>query len=310
MTSDVLSQIFAAVKMRGTVYFHARFSPPWGIKVPRYKNVARFHLAMRGAFWVRVDGETQPVHLNEGDLIVIPHGTSHILSDSADRDARELDWVLKETGYEGSGALVYGGPAREGCQVFCGHFEFAEDALHPMLDALPQYIYMPSAETLSSNWLQLVLDFVASEKASSQPGADAIMYRLTEIIFIQVIRSFVTRAGDAAGCLAALLDPQLSRVFSAVHTSPSRGWTVEMMAKEAGLSRTAFAQRFTQLVGMGPIHYLTQWRMRNAKQRVFSTEDPLVEIAEAAGYQSQAAFTRAFKRSFGTTPGQLRRSKS
>ena len=308
MNNDALSQILTAIKMRGAVYFHTRFSAPFSIRVPPYQNVARFHMAMVGACWIRVDGAPDPIYLANGDLVVVPHGSSHILSDTSDGPALELDEVIKISGYNGKGAFVYGGGEEtDMCQLFCGHFEFDSDAFHPMLSSLPKLIHIPRSEDVNSAWLKSIIDFVSSEVRSSQAGADAIVYRLTEIIFIKAIRSFVDRAGEASGCLAAILDPHLSQALSAVHLDPSRSWTVESMAKEAGLSRTVFAERFTHLIGMAPLTYVTQWRMQAAKRQLAETRTALIEIAEAAGYQSAPAFARAFKRYFGFTPGSLRK---
>lgn len=309
MAHDALSQILGALKMRGAIYFHTHFTPPWGVRVPAYRNVARFHMAIRGQCWLRVDGVAEPISLATGDLIVIPHGASHILSDVAEREAAQLDEVLSRSGYDGDGALVYGG-ARDGhaSQLLCGHFEFEEGLMHPILSALPSYIHIPNTETMNANWLDPVMRFVTAEAMGARAGADAIVHRLTEIIFIQVVRAFVDRAGDAAGCLAGVLDGQLGKALSAVHLAPERPWTVEAMANEAGMSRTVFAERFTALIGMTPLGYVTHWRMQLARRQLIETDRPLIEIAEASGYRSESAFARAFKRQFDAAPGGLRRN--
>lgn len=273
-----------------------------------YGNVARFHMAMRGMCWLRVDGVDDPIRLATGDLAVIPHGVSHILSDDRDRDAIAVDEVISQTGYTGTGALAFGGREDgQACKLFCGHFEFDPAALHPVLEALPRYIHLPNTQTMNSYWLESVMRFVGAEIMGESPGADAIVHRLTEIIFIQVIRSFVDTAGEAAGCLAAVLHPKLSRCLAQVHGAPDRPWTVETMAEAAAMSRTVFAERFTALVGMTPMGYVTHWRMQLARRQLVATNDPLIEIAERVGYSSEASFNRAFKRQFDATPGELRR---
>lgn len=308
MARDALSQILSALKMRGVIYFHTHFTPPWGVQVPAYRNVARFHMAIRGQCWCRVEGVAEPIHLQTGDLIVIPHGASRVLSDTADREATQLDEVLSRSRYNGEGAFVYGG-ASEGhaIKLFCGHFEFEEGVVHPFLSALPRFIHIPNTETMNASWLDSVMRFVSTEVMGARAGADAIVHRLTEIIFIQVVRAFVARAGDAARCLKGVLDGQLSKALSAVHLAPEKPWTVEAMANEAGMSRTVFAERFTALIGMTPLSYVTLWRMQLARRELIETDRPLIEIAEGAGYQSESAFARAFKRQFDVAPGSLRR---
>ena len=308
MAHDALSQILDALRLKGSVYFHTHFNPPWGLRVPAYGNVARFHMAMRGMCWLRVDGVDDPIRLATGDLAVIPHGAAHVLSDERDREPVPVDDVIRQTGYAGTGALAYGGPDDgQACKLFCGHFEFDPAALHPILEALPRSIHLPNTQTMNSSWLDSVMRFVGAEVTGEGPGADAIVHRLTEIIFIQVIRSFVDTAGEAAGCLAGVLHPKLSRSLARVHAAPERPWTVESMAEAAAMSRTAFAERFTSLVGMTPLGYVTHWRMQLARRQLVTTNDPLIEIAERVGYGSEASFNRAFKRHFDMTPGDLRR---
>ncbi|MCK7615468.1 AraC family transcriptional regulator [Roseibium sediminicola] len=308
MKHDALSQILDALKLRGSIYFHTSFSPPWAVEVPAFGRVARFHMAMRGSCWLVVKGREKPVFLATGDLAVIPHGAAHVLCDELGREATSVDRVLEQSGYSGEGALYFGGPEKDqSCKLFCGHFEFEEGTVHPILEALPDIIHVPNTQTLNAHWLEAVMRFVASEVRASLPGSDAIVHRLTEIIFIQVVRTFVDQEGDRAGCLAAVLNPNLGRSMSRIHLAPEKSWTVEALAREAGMSRTVFAERFSGLVGMTPLAYVTHWRMEKARRDLRETDLPLIDIAETIGYSSEAAFNRAFKRQFNLTPGQMRR---
>ncbi|MBA5777665.1 AraC family transcriptional regulator [Stappia sp. F7233] len=309
MSDDALSQILKALRLKGSVYFHSFFKPPWGISVPALGNVARFHMAIRGNCWLRVDGVDEPVRLAQGDITIIPHGAAHVLSDRRDGEGTELEEVLVRSGFSGSGELAFGGDAdEEACKLLCGHFEFDEGALHSILATLPSYMHLADTKTVNGYWLEAVMRFVASEIVEEKPGADAIVDRLTEIVFIQVLRSFVDNAGEAAGCLAGILNPRLGRCLSQIHRDPSRSWTVETMAQEAGMSRTVFAERFTALMGMTPLNYVTHWRMHLARRDLLDTAHPLIRIAEQVGYSSEASFNRAFKRQFNVTPGEMRRS--
>ncbi len=306
---DALSQILTVLRLRGSVYFHTHFSPPWGVAVPQFGNVARFHMAMRGHCWLRVAGVATPYRLETGDLAVIPHGAAHVLSDTPDGGALPVDDVIARTGYAGEGALSLGdGDTDQACKLFCGHFEFHEGAAHPVLNALPACIHVPNTETLNTAWLDSVIRFVSAEIMAGQAGSDAIVHRLSEIVFIQVIRAFVAEAGDGAGALAGVLDTKIGKSLAALHASPARAWTVEALAAEAGMSRTVFAERFSVLMGETPLRYLTDWRMRIARQDLVESNRALIEIGESIGYQSEAAFNRAFKRHYNMTPGELRRS--
>lgn len=310
MPYDALSQILESLKLRGSIYFHTHFNPPWGVHVPKFRNVARFHMAMRGDCWLRVEGVEKPLHLSTGDLVVIPHGVSHILSDTDDREAKDVDTVIQETGYEGSGALFYGGSEdRCVCKLFCGHFEFEDGAMHPILNDLPKYIHIPNTQSMNAFWLDSIMRFVSAEIIANEAGSEAIIHRLSEIIFIQVIRVFVEKTGDTAGSLAAVLNPNFNRCLSKVHLAPEKTWTVEEMASEAGMSRTVFAEKFNTLIGMTPLGYVTHWRMQQARRKLLETDEAMIDIAEQVGYGSEAAFNRAFKRQFDLTPGEIRRAR-
>ena len=311
MSQDALSDILRALRMKGTIYFRTEFNPPYGVAVPAFSNVARFHLAARGSCWVEVAGEVDPVHLAQGDLIVIPHGAAHLLSDQPGREAASVDEVVEKTGFEGKGALVYGGEEiGRATQLICGHFAFDDAAIHPLLEALPRYIHIPGSESLNNAWLEQAMKFIQVESLNLEPGSDAIVHRLAEIIFIQAVRIYVERVGRDAGSLAGIADPQIGRALAAIHESPEAAWTVDALASEAGMSRTSFATKFAQAIGMTPHSYLTQWRMQDAARRLRETRDPMLRVAEGSGYHSEAAFNRAFKKWFGATPAAYRRGYS
>jgi AraC-like DNA-binding protein len=309
MTKDALSDILGAVKLRGSIYFRTEFSSPWGVAVPSYKNVARFHLVARGECWVRVEGVEAPVRLGQGDLIVIPHGAAHILADQPKGSAPSVDQVVEDSGFTGEGALVLGGPdTGNATAMLCGHFEFDDDTAHPLLEALPPFIHVTGSETLNQTWLESIMKFATSESQSDRPGSDAIVYRLSEIIFIQAIRIHVERTGEASGSLAGITDPRVGRALGAIHADPVSHWTVEALGREAGMSRTAFAERFRRLIGMSPLAYVTQWRLQHARRHLLESDASIRHVAERAGYGSEAAFIRAYKKHYGATPAAMRRA--
>ncbi|MDW3182785.1 AraC family transcriptional regulator [Roseobacter sp.] len=306
--SDALSQILDHLRLRGSIYFHTDFHRPWGIKVPAHRNVIRFHMAVQGECLFRINGVEQNIHLGPKDLIVIPHGKSHEIADSAESQASDIEELVATFGFEASGALRSGdGLDDRPCKLVCGHFEFEKGASHPLLDALPNYALLQSGEDMENQWFEFAVRFMSSEILSGQSGSNAVVHRLAEIVFIHAIRNHVRKTGDNVGILAAILDPRISSALFRIHQQPGHAWTVHKLAALAGMSRTTFSEKFRKMVCMTPLEYVTYWRVQIAKRQLEDNRMTLAEIAFAAGYNSEAAFNRAFKRECGVTPGQLRR---
>jgi AraC family transcriptional regulator, activator of mtrCDE len=306
---DPLSQILGMLRLRGSVYFKSHLTPPFGIDVRPERPIASFHLALTGTCYVAIPGIDAPVRVAEGDLIVLPNSRGHIVSDMPGRAAERLEDILTRISYPGYGAfIVPGSDEAHTVRLVCGHFEFDEGIVHPVLSSLPPVIHLSAEQTRNSAWINAIFQFVNIELSAAAPGADAIIHRLTEIILIQAIRAFVERAGDAAGCLAGVLDPQIGRSLSAMHLAPAENWSVESLAKKAGLSRTSFSERFVELIGVTPIAYLTTWRMLAARRLLIDTPEPVLDVAARVGYSSDEAFGRAFKKQFDVSPAELRRS--
>lgn len=305
-TMDVLSDILSALRLEGTLYFATEFRRPWGVRVPAYGRVARFHLVVRGACWVRVEGEREPVPLEAGDLILVPGGAEHVLADEPDRPCLSLDEVLVRSGFAGRGTLVYGGEDTGGpTRLVCGHFAFDEDLHHPLLEQLPPAIVVRWEEEVRDTPLEHAFRFVAREVHEGRPGHEAVVGRLSEVLFVQIIRTWAARQHDH-GLLAALADPRLGAALAAIHERPDASWTLERLGREAALSRTAFATRFRDAVGMTPLQYITFWRMQRAKRLLTGSRLGLDRVAERVGYDSAASFSRAFKKAVGRSPGAWR----
>lgn len=303
---DVLSEILSAVKLKGSLYFRTEFSPPWGLRVPAMESVARFHVLTRGVGYVRITGVEGALRMEAGDLIVIAHGAEHVLSDQPDTPCRTVDDVVRESGFTGEGALVHGGPDRSSPACFvCGHFTFDPFAGKILIASLPKYVLVRGFEPSGSGWIDAAMKYIAAEAAEASPGAEAIIQRLSEILFIQTVRRHASTA--EVGFLSVLRDPQISRALSAFHADPARDWTVESLAQEAGLSRTIFAERMRNRLGIPPMQYVTQWRMDIAARKLISRNSKLPKVAASVGYQSSGAFIRAFKKQFGEGPGRFRK---
>jgi AraC family transcriptional activator of mtrCDE len=304
---DVLSDIVDLVKLRGVIYFDAEFRPPWGVTVPAFARVARYHFVTRGRCWISVAGVREPRLLEAGDLVVVPHGAEHILRDEPRTQPKTLDHVLAASGYQGRGCLVYGrGDRGSPARLVCGHFEFDRELSHPLLKSLPPLIHVPATTGADYSWLDDALRYIAAEVSADRPGSAAIVKRLSEIVFVQTVRAARDSSDPALRSLAGYSDPHISRALAALHHAPDRTWTVASLAHEAGLSRTRFAARFRDALGVAPLAYAAQWRMEQARQLIAASARTILDIANHVGYASEAAFSRAYTKHFGVPPGQHR----
>ncbi len=303
---DLLSDILDSLALQGQLYFRTCFNSPWAVAVPDYPAAIRFHYAVQGECFVRVDDEA-PVHLQQGDLVLVPAGTAHSISDTKDRRPAELESVMRDSGYSGSGTFVLG----EGCddkatQLMCGHFSFAQGGNHPLLRSLPAMLHVSAGKRSQAFWLDEALRLMARQMPESDPGSTAVVRRMSEIIFIETIRCCSDQSDQLAGLMAALTDQRISRAIQAMHNDVAMQWTVEALAREAAMSRSRFAERFQALVGCGPLTYLAEWRLQKARALLQDNRISVQEIAGRVGYQSPAAFTRAFANMFGESPTRFR----
>ncbi len=308
---DMLSDILSHLELSGTLYFRTSFTSPWSIRVPSYENVARFHYAHKGRCLIRVGNELTPVKLEQGDLVIIMRGAAHTLfCDPTTEDlAVQLDDVIEQSGYDGTGALVYGGEfgSHHEAQLICGHFSFASNASHMLIDALPPHIHIRNYGESSGRWMENTLRVIGNEVGHAQMGSDLIGLKMSEIIFTQALRDYLSTEGADKSILSGFTNPNIARALSAVHKNPAYPWTLGELAKTAGLSRTSFAMRFVKCMSVTPMGYITKWRMQIASQKLLKTDDPIIKIAEDVGYQSEAAFGRVFKKYQQVAPATYRR---
>lgn len=305
---DTLSKILDLLHFNGTFYFATNFHTPWSVEVPKYKNVARFHYVTQGSCWVRIEGVEESKLLSSGDIIVIPHGARHILSDTPERAPISLDEAFTQTSYDGQGVFQIGdGHSTYGTQLVCGHFEFAELFKHPLISHLPDHIIKHENDGIDFSWMKDTLKFLSHTATTQHDGSSAIIKRLSEVIFIQAVRFWNTQQNSTKGFIAALNDQHLSNGLRAFHDNYAADWTVEKLARESSMSRSLFADRFKQYLDLSPMQYVTNWRMENARQVLIASDLPLDSIAEKVGYESAAAFSKAFKRTFNRAPGEYRR---
>ena len=305
---DLLSDILTRLSLRGTLYFRTSFSEPWGVKVPAFADVARFHYVHRGECVLSVDGGDR-VRLNQGDLALVPHGRSHTLTcrHSGPAAALPLDDVVAQSGFRGYGTLIHGGPDHDlETQLVCGHFSIAPGSRHMIFDRLPRHILIPDYGAEAGGWLEATLRVIGAEAGGARLGGDLIALKMSEAIFAQALRTFIEQAKDRDGLLSGFADPNIARALSAFHHKPGANWTVADLAREAGMSRTNFAQTFARKMGLTPLHYVTAWRMQLAREALAARGLSVAEAAEIAGYASESAFSRVFKREVGTSPAAFR----
>lgn len=302
---DALADILSSLRLGGGIYFRCEFSAPWGMNIGE-TQVAEFHVITRGSCWVKVSGADAPVCLNAGDLVMFPHGHAHLLLDAPETPAMPPAELIGERAIENYGPVVYGSGGNP-ANILCGYFEFDRKARSPLMEALPPFIHLKGTDATEFSWLQTTINFISSEIRSVRPGTAAVVNRLVEVLFIQIMRAYVAQTETPPGILGAIADPKLGRAMNAMHQRPDHPWSLDALAQQAGMSRTAFAQRFNALARLTPMHYLTMWRMQKAKEMLVSSNMSMLAIAEKVGYQSEASFGKAFKKCMDISPGACRR---
>lgn len=305
---DVLNDILDTLDLKGTLYFRTDFSGPWSVTVPDLENAARFHLVIQGQCHITLSTGVN-VTLYPGDLILIPKGRSHILADGPGHpDAPPLETVLDQVGYDGRGVLVVGeGDENASTQMVCGHFNFRNGADHPLLRALPDYMLTTSIIRAKHAVLDEMLRLVTRKIFSDDIGTPSTITRLSEIIFIELLRIGVAQSPELSRIIQALQDPQIGRAIELIHNAPSESWSVESLAREVGMSRSRFAERFRNLLNTGPMTYLSDWRLQKSLTLLDQPHINIQQVATDTGYQSPAAFSRAFSGKFGYAPREYRR---
>ncbi|TAK41508.1 MAG: AraC family transcriptional regulator [Betaproteobacteria bacterium] len=306
MTSDALTDILSSLRLRGGVHFRCEFSAPWGMAM-KASAVAEFHLVARGQCWLRLQQRKDAIPLLAGDVIVLPHGDAHALVDSPDGAAAPAEEVVGMQSLEHYGPVVSGGSGIP-AEILCGYFDFDRVSRSPLIAALPRLIHLRTQDSGEFERLQTVVRFIGHETRESRPGAGAVVQRLVEVLFVQVLRACIRQADVPRGILAALGDTQIGSALGLIHGAPEKPWSLADLGRQVAMSRSAFAARFAQLVGQPPMEYLALRRMEKARELLRAGTLSTAAIAAAVGYQSEAAFGKAFKRVIGSSPGAYRRN--
>ena len=302
---DPLGEALHFLRMSGVFYCRSEFTEPWGLALPSFEGCMMFHVVMAGQGWLEVEGSA-PHLLRPGDLALVPHGRGHRLVSAPGRRAKGLFTLPRESVSDRYEILRHGGGGQAATMI-CGVVRFDDPAAQQLTRLLPRLIGVDTWSASEMEWLQSTLRLMIAEAREPRAGGEAVITRLADILVVQAIRCWIARDPLAqTGWLGALRDPQIGRAIALVHRDPARAWNLGSLAATVGMSRSSFAARFTALVGESAMHYVTRWKMQAARTRLAEGET-LADVASRLGYDSEAAFSRAFKRTLGVTPGAVRR---
>lgn len=298
--SDPLSDVLATLRVRAGLFARFDGGDRWAVSTRGTAPIATFHAVLEGSGQIQVAGAHHP--WRAGDILVLPHGDPHVLRN----DAHLLPTGIREapaTERDGLRCVVLGqGPTQT--RILCGSFDPGPDGRALLFRGLPPLLHVRGDATVA--WLQQTLPLLADELDAARPGASLLVSRLTEVLFLQVLRAW-SLSSTHPSWLTALADPGIARALAALHSDPAHPWTADELGRAAGMSRTIFFERFTSLMGEPPTTYLTRWRMHLARVSLEREQASLATVAERVGYTSEAAFSRAFKREVGVSPSEWRR---
>lgn len=316
---DPLSEVLRSVRLTGGVFLESHFTAPWSVlakleaedcqfmSTPPVQIIA-YHFVVDGSLFVVVDDES-PTRVRAGEVILLPRNDPHTLCSAPDLSSTSARALVQSNAAGGLPHIMHGGGG-EPAHVICGYLASTE--LHnPLIASLPRMLTLDVQQGTSRDWVEASVRFAADELRKGRFATSSIMSRLSESLLVESVRKYAATLGDhEAGWLKGAADPQIGRALALMHRDVHVPWTAEALAKEAALSRSAFVDRFTTLVGMPPIRYLTTWRLQTAKLSLSETRMTIAQLAHSVGYESEEAFSRAFKREFGLSPMRWRDSQT
>jgi AraC-like DNA-binding protein len=332
MSGDTLSDVLRAVRLRGAVFFYLQGADPWVAGTPPSKEIIpgilpgvdhmmEFHVVVRGSCWAGIAGEP-PIRLEQGDIALFPQGDPHVMSSAPGLPAPaankqiyfaprppQMPFALSLNEPGRATALLDGGGHQQ-VTLVCGFVGCDARPFNPLLASLPRVLRIPGVAGDSSSWVAAFLRSIVDESNRKRPGGEAVLERMSEMLFVEVLRHYADALpADQTGWLAGMRDPAVGRALSLLHQRPGEAWTLERLGDEAGLSRSTLHERFVHFIGQPPMQYLAQWRMQLAAGWLRDTDTKVIDIALEVGYENEAAFSRAFRRAVGESPGAWRRAR-
>jgi AraC-like DNA-binding protein len=332
VSADVLSDLLRAVRFRGALFYYIEGASPWVAEappaheiipaiLPDAEHMIEFHGIVSGACWAAIVGET-PVRLTAGDVVLFPQGDAHVMSSAPGLRAPSADtafffsprppqlpYSLSLQDAKITTARLDGG-GRDRTTVVCGFLGLDAKPFNPLLAALPRVLHVRGAALGVDSWVTTFLRAVVAESNQKRPGGEAVLERMSEMLFVEVLRRHIdSLPPEQTGWLAGMRDAAVGRALSLLHERPAEPWTLEKLSEDAGLSRSSLHERFVHLIGQPPMQYLTRWRMQVASGLLRDTNATVLGVSLDVGYESEAAFSRAFKREVGVSPGAWRRDR-
>jgi AraC-like DNA-binding protein len=314
---DAFSEVLSGVRLKGAMFFSAEFTAPWRLSTPHCRllaptlapgapHIAIYHLVVDGAARASVEGGPE-IELSPGDIVMFPHGDPHQLSAGTGNNLVESAAVLRRIA-TGDLSPMHAGGGGATTRFVCGYLTLDPLLCGPILESLPPMLTVNVRTDRSGHWLEQTILHLLEEASSDRAGGDATLAKVSEALFVDTLRRYVTGLPDqTTGWLAGARDPAVGKSLALLHRRPEHPWTIAELAAEVGLSRSSLVERFTRYLLEPPMAYLTGWRLRLAAQALTASSKGVADIAAAVGYESEAAFNRAFKRAFGMPPARYRR---
>jgi AraC-like DNA-binding protein len=317
---DALSDVLRVARLTGGVFLHADFFAPWCMAArvsPEHctpalgptSNLILYHYVVEGQLRIRVgEGDGEELVLGVGDVVLLPRNDVHLVgSDLTLPPVKGVDIIQPPK--DGGLFTVHHGGGGERTRMICGYLGCDDIEENPVLSTLPPLLKLDAEQGGAAEWIRSTFQYAAEEVASGRPGSETVLAKLSELLFVEAVRRYAeTLPEGQTGWLAGLRDPYVARTLALLHRDITRDWNVDDLSREVGLSRSALADRFLGLIGTPLMHYLANWRMQVASQKLRNTSASLAQVADSVGYSSEAAFSRAFKKAFGTAPATWRRS--
>jgi len=319
---DALSDVLRVAHLTGGVFLNAEFFAPWCIAshlTPEHcapvlgpaSHLILYHYVVDGELRIRVDGEDgEGIVLRPGEVVLLPRNDLHLMGSDLTLSPVIGSEIMQPPKDGGLFSIHHGGTGAR-TRMVCGFIGCDRAETNPVLSTLPPLIKLDVEQGGAAEWIRSTFQYAAEEVAAGHPGSETVLAKLSELLFVEAVRRYAAALPQSqTGWLAGLRDPYVARALALLHRDVARPWNMDDLGREAGLSRSALADRFIRLIGVPPMHYLASWRMEVATQKLRNTSASLAQVAETVGYSSEAAFSRAFKKAFGTAPATWRRSNS